>query len=300
MKIAIILNGISLHKKIFYKKYFPLLQKVGSIEVFETHSTHDGVSLAQRAIHKRFDVIVAAGGDGTVHQVVNGMMREDLSAEKLPMLAVIPIGSGNDFARSMGNIFSPDVWMNLLIEQKPTKVDVGKITFLDDKEKQDVYFINEADIGMGPEVVKKVLSSGRPFGSAVAYYLSILSTFISYKPFQATLTSDHWQWTGKVRTLAIANGKFYGNGLGIAPDAILNDGKYSTFIVEDVSVLDFVWFSNTLKQCRKVKHEKVHYHEAEEVELRAESKAVIEADGEIVGTLPVKINILPQRIRLLM
>jgi diacylglycerol kinase family enzyme len=112
--------------------------------------------------------------------------------------------------------------------------------------------------------------------------------------------ADQWQWNGKVRTLTVANGKYYGNGLGIAPVAKMDDGKFSTFIVEDVSALDFIWFSNTLKQCKKILHKKVHYGETKTIELHSELDAVIEADGEVVGKLPVKIDVLPGRIKLLM
>lgn len=298
MRIAIILNGISLHKGFFHKKYVTALRQVGEVEVFET-SGHDAISLTQQAIHNNFDVIMAAGGDGTVHQVVNGMMRENLAAEKLPMLGVIPIGSGNDFVRTLSNRMKPERLVKSLVERRVDRFDIGMITFLNQEDQQPVYFINEADIGMGPEVVRKVLNSKKPFGSAVAYYVSILSTFVFYKPFYVTAKTSIGQWRGKIRTLAVANGKYFGNGLGIAPDAEPHDGKFSTFIVEDVSVLDFIWFSNTLKKCKKVSHRKVHYGETQTIELYAESNTVIEADGEVVGKLPVRIDLIPQRIRLL-
>lgn len=299
MRIAIILNGISLHKKNFYKKYFPLLQDIAIVGVFETQSNVDAFGLAQHAIHNNVDAILAAGGDGTIHHVVNALMDEELRVEELPMFGVIPLGSGNDFARSLGDSVKPEALVKLLAERKTKGIDVGRISFLGNAKKPNVYFINEADIGMGPDVVRKVMSSRKPFGSAVAYYVSILSTFISYKPFQVTVRTDQWQWSGKIRTLAIANGKYFGNGLGIAPDAETDDGKFSTFIVEDVSVLDFIWFSNALKRCKEVNHKKVHYNETKSIELRSELNTVIEADGEVVGNLPVRIDLLPKRIRLL-
>lgn len=163
------------------------------------------------------------------------------------------------------------------------------------------YFINQADIGMGPDVVRRVLNSGRPFGSGVAYYLAILKTFFTYKPFTAKASAAEWNWEGKIRTLAIANGKYYGNGLGIAPDALPDDGLFSAFICGDVSVFDFIRLSGTLKKCKKVTLPKVQYRTTQSIELYSpEADAVIEADGEVVGKLPVRIDILPKRIRFLM
>ena len=301
MKVAIILNGISLKKKFLYHEILPVLRAAFNIEVFETITQNDAITLASKATEKKYDVILAAGGDGTVHQVVNGILHERENSSHLPALGLIPIGSGNDFARTLSVSNDPYELVELIKNFKPHKIDVGKLTYSKDATGEEAvrYFINEVDVGMGPKVVKKVLASGRPFGSAVTYYLAILSTFATYTPFPVQITTSGWRWEGKIRTLALVNGRYYGNGLCIGPDAKPDDGKLSTFICGDVSVFDFVRFSSELKKGKYVRIPNVFYNEAQAAELTSPGPCVIQADGELLGWLPATIGMLPYSIPVL-
>ena len=204
MKIAIILNGISLEKQIFYKKFLPELSSLFSVEVFETLTSNDAVSLASKAVDKRFDIILAAGGDGTLHQVLNGMLNGRENYTNLPMLGTIPVGTGNDFARSIQIKKKVDQLIVLLQNPKPKQIDIGKVQYTTKANKtEERYFINVVDLGMGPEVVKKVMASGRMFGAGLSYYFSILSTFLHYKVMLVHAKADDWEWHGKLQFRAI-------------------------------------------------------------------------------------------------
>src|SRR5688572_2235950 len=226
----VILNGISLKKKLFYHEYLPALSDVFDVEVHETLSRNDAKTLASKFTDRYVDIILAAGGDGTLNQVVNGVLRDREEATKLPLLGVIPIGSGNDFARGAGAKINVEQTVKTFATGTPRPIDVGIVEYSltpdRNSERGSAYFVNVADIGMGPEVVGRVLSSGRPFGSEVAYYKSILNTFMTYKPMVVSAVTPGWTWEGKLRTLAIANGKYYGHGLCIAPDAVMDDRMF--------------------------------------------------------------------------
>lgn len=284
-----------------YHEVLPRLNAHFEVEVFETLTQNDAVLLASKATDKNFDVILAAGGDGTVHQVLNGILRDRENRSNLPVLGVVPIGSGNDFARSLKLKLNRDGLLDLLKNGKPKKVDVGKITFRksDTGEVATRYFLNEADIGMGPEVVQKVMASGRPFGSEISYYMAILSTFISFKPIAVKAITPTWQWEGSIRTLAIANGNYYGHGLCIAPDARPDDGKFATFICSGVSAFTFMRYSNDLKKGKHIRIPQISYNEAEVVDLTSAENCTIEADGEILGLLPARIEMLQKQILVL-
>lgn len=301
MKIAIILNGISLRKEILYHKMLPALRREFNVEVFETLTQNDATPLTIKAIDKHFDVVIAAGGDGTVHQVVNGLFA-DADARSMPVLGVIPMGSGNDFARCLGIQAEPARLVAALKNFQPRKIDAGKITYHAAhgiEETRVRYFVNEADIGMGPEVVRRVMASGRPFGSAVSYYLAILSTFATYRPLEVKAATPGWTWQGKIRTLAVANGNYFGNGLCISPDARPDDGKFGTFTCGAVSVFDFLRYSSDLKKGRHVRIPGITYNEASTIELSSPDPCAIEADGEILGYLPARIELLPKIISVL-
>lgn len=300
MKVAIILNGISLEKKSFYKNVVPILQKSFLVEVFETRSRHDAVALASKAVDKKFNVIIAAGGDGTTHQVVNGVLQGREQYRDLPALMVFPVGTGNDFARSLN--IKPDVnQLMFLLKNFSTKnIDVGNIAFTNQQgESENRYFVNVADAGMGPEVVKRVLNSDRILGSGVSYYLAILTTFLKYKPVEVVASTPTLTWRGKLRTLAIANGKYYGHGLCIAPDAKPDDGVFDSFICGDASVIDFILQSNHLKKGEHIVHPKVEYNKANVFELHAEKSCAIEADGEWLGFLPAKVEMTSIKLKFL-
>lgn len=300
---VIILNGISLKKKLFYHEYLPVISQIFNVEVHETLSKNDARSLASKFTDKYVDVILAAGGDGTIHQVVNGMLKGRETEKKLPTLGVIPIGSGNDFARGAGLKISIEQTIQVLSDFKVRPIDVGLIEFNElpavQTEKGTAYFVNVADIGMGPEVVGKVLSSGRPFGSEVAYYKSILSTFLTYKPMVVKAVTEHWTWEGKLRTLAVANGQYYGHGLCIAPGAIMDDRMFSVFICGNVSVFDFIMHTGTLKKGRNIVMDEVLYKTATSIEFSSESPCPIEGDGEILGWLPARVTLIEKQINFL-
>jgi len=232
-----------------------------------------------------------------VFQVANGMLKHD---GDLPVMAVLPLGSGNDFARGL-NIPNGNVEFIKMVESmRVMELDVGKVSYTKDDGALDFsYFLNVADVGMGPVVVQKVLRSGRPFGSAIAYYASIISTFFYFRPRQMKAVAARWTWEGKMRSFAIANGKYYGHGLCIAPMAKLDDGMFEIFACGDASALDFIFQSIPLKKGKRLNHPKVSYYYADQVELTSTEHCMIEADGELLGTLPASVAMASKKIKFL-
>lgn len=300
MKIAIILNGISLEKEKFYKKILPKLTALFNVEVFETATTNDAVALASKAVNKKFDIILSAGGDGTLHQVLNGVLREREHHSNLPILGVIPVGTGNDFARAVHVGKNVNKLIGLLQNPNPKPIDIGKVWYTNDaRETEERFFINVVDLGMGPEVVKKVMDSDRIFGPSLSYYFSILSTFLHYKVMTIHAKADGWEWSGKMRSMAIANGNYFGHGMNIAPDALPNDKLFDVFIAGNVSALFFILKSHVLKVGKKVTHPEVWYRKMATIELTSESPCAIEADGEYLGVLPARVEMMTQTIKFL-
>lgn len=299
MRVAIILNGLSGKRKYFYSRLLPVIREQYEADVFETRSRTDAFDFSVKAVSEKYNLILAAGGDGTIHQVVNGMLHENLAADQLPMLSILPVGSGNDFARTLNITLDPQTLRKRLISLTPGLIDIGAIRFQKAEGEVHAYFINVASAGMGPEVLNKLNSGKKRFGSAFAYYVAILSTFVSYRCMQISIQTSEWKWSSKLRTLAIGNGKFFGSGLCIAPEAEPNDGLFSAFICGSVSVFDFIRYTGTLKNSRKVNHPKVAYRTAEMFEMTSELPCRIEADGELLGFLPARVEVIPGRIKFL-
>lgn len=292
-RIVVVLNGISTQKKFFYNEILPVLKTVANVSVQETRSRNDAVILASKAVEENVDAILAAGGDGTLHQVVNGVLFGREEETNLPAIGLIPIGSANDFARTINARRNPKTLQHLLTDFKPKPVDVGKFTFHDGSHH---YFINIADTGMGPDVAKRINGGKKPLGADAAYYWAILKTFFSYAPTEITVTTEAWSWTGKVRTLALANGKCFGHGLYVAPDALPDDGLFSVFIGGDISVWDFIRYSGRLKKGKIIHHPEIFYRQAKQLTITSPHLLMVEADGELLHPLPVHVEVLEKKL----
>lgn len=296
MKIAIILNGISRKKKKFYKEIYPILTDHFNVEVLETQHAGHAEELAATALNQEFDCILAAGGDGTLNHVINGMMKN--GSGNLPPIGLIPLGSGNDFARTCS--LRPEARQLIqLLKAGPKPTDIGKIECVYNGEKITRYFINECSLGMGPEVVKRLNKSSSKWGPDLSYFISIVSTFISHRPQEILCKTNSWTWKGKARVIAIANGKSFGNGIFITPDANPGDGILNSFIAGNVPLWKFLILLQTLKKKRKIDDPDIHYNTLAHMELSSAEECLLEAEGELVGLLPATITVLLDKINIL-
>jgi diacylglycerol kinase (ATP) len=296
--VAVILNGISRQKKVFCSEIQPALQKKFAVTVFETCYDRHARDLAREACSGNFAVIVAAGGDGTLHHVVNGMLQS--GAPQLPSLGLFPLGSGNDFARTC--MLKPDVdhLIRLVETAKPLATDIGRLICRSDSGGENTeFFINECSLGMGPDVVRRLIASNRKLGPFLTYHSAIIRTFLGLSAQTITCKSSSWEKSGKMRVIAIANGKCFGHGLYISPDAIPDDGTLNVFVASDVPLWRFLLYLHALKRNRKLNNDYTYYGVSTGVELNSEEICPIETDGELAGYLPARIDILPGRINFL-
>lgn len=298
MRIAIILNGISRNKGKFYRRIYPSLAQEFNTTIFETRYAGHAEKLASQAVADRYEVVIAAGGDGTLHQVTNGLLKHDGSTR--PALGIIPLGTGNDFARCCH--LRPDASQisSLLRTFRPKPTDVGQITCVDKDGKNIIrYFINVCSLGMGPEVVRRLVKSNRAWGPTLTYYASILSTFFAHRPVEVLYKTRDSEWKGKARVIAIANGQSFGNAMYVAPGASIDDGKFSSFIAGEIHLIRFLIYLQMVKGRRKIVAPGIMYHTLEKVELSSSESCLLEGDGEIEGLLPATITVVPGKIAIL-
>lgn len=299
MRIAIILNGISRKKTKFYSDFLPALKSKFDVEIFETQSENHATELAAKATANAFDVILSAGGDGTLHQIINGVLNSQ-NKKKQPAIGIIPLGTGNDFARTCGIKSDVNQLIQFLEKNKAEPIDIGFVNCVDKNGKAVArYFINACSLGMGPEVVKRLKKSDRSLGPSLTYFKAITATFLSHKPQEVYAQSDSLEWKGKARVLAVANGKSFGNALYIAPDAEPQDGQFNIFVAGDLPLWKFLLYLQTIKSGKKLVDPKITYGKLNALELTAPEPCAIEAEGEAIGFLPARITLLPSLINVL-
>lgn len=239
------------------------------------------------------DIIIAIGGDGTCNEVVNGMM--NLSHQ--PILAIVPFGTGNDFASAHAP-FEINTFLRSLEALKHEVVDVGKIQFSDEER----YFLNIADIGFGGHVVT-IMNRQRELGlrGKISYGVAILRAFVSFKKPTLKITGTAIHHTGKTLFAAFCNGSMFADGLTISPESSPFDQQMELVIIGDVSLMEYIRNLKNLKQGKRIHHPEVHYlklNDKTTVEV-IEGVAFTELDGEMGSSGGITISMIPRGIKLL-
>ncbi len=266
------------------------------------------LTLPQKAADEGFTHFIAVGGDGTLNEVVNGIINSfkteegcDWAKIKEIKIGILPSGSGNDFVKNLG-YKTLDELKNLINRDSSGLVDVGFAEYLDrGMNKAERFFINVSDVGIGGEVVinKEKLPMALP--GEVNYFLAIVSTFLTYKKKLINVKAKEFNWEGTVLNFVIANAKYFGNSIGIAPHAEISDGKFAITNIGNISLKDYFMNIGTAKKCKKIIHPEVFYTESEELLIENADKRplTIDMDGEFIGYAPVKFTCLKQKLNFL-
>lgn len=269
------------------------------------------VDLAQKALKDGKNTIITVGGDGTHNEVINGVLAHfkignnseiesyDLENLKKIRLGLYPAGTGNDFSKSINIKPNALQLKNEIANGKSRLLDLGWTSFTDKQNKPtNRFFINITDVGMGGEVARKLENKIPLLSNKTQYAIRIVSTFLTYKKALIQAKSENYDWKGQVMNFIVANGKWFGNGLGVAPDAILDDGFFEIAILGDIGLLDYLKHLDTVKKGEKVIHPEVNYNRFKEITITSGdgSSVPIDMDGEFVGYAPLTLKNIPQTI----
>lgn len=311
MKIAFLINGTAkgLDK---LKKSIDTAFKEHDPKLFISEKAGHVTQLAQTAVSRGYDTIIVCGGDGTLNEGINGIIESFKSGlgdspdaydwEKIAQIkvGVLPSGSGNDFSKTIHVTKEIEYLKNLIAQQRSHLIDVGWVSFFkSDKEPSHRFFINITDVGMGGETVLKLQNNKiKALGPDFNYFWAITSTLATYEKVKIRASGENFLWEGKAINFVVANGKYFGNGLGVAPDASVTDGKFDIVIIGDVSLLDYFKNLGTVKKCEKVIHPEVHYYQMERVTIESMEtrKISIDMDGEFIGYAPMTLVNIHQKI----
>jgi diacylglycerol kinase (ATP) len=253
------------------------------------HPGH-ATELAKEYTKSKTHIIIAVGGDGTANEVINGIM--SFSTEERPIFYVLANGTANDFVRGELQHFTINKFLQSLCAQKNTSIDIGLVSI---NEKSN-YFLNIADAGIGG----KVDSQRKYFGGKFSYFSAILRGFLWYKKPNVSIKMNDIEMTGPLLMMAICNGKMFGDGLIIAPDAKIDDGFLNLSLFSKVSMIDYLRNLSRLRSGIKLDHVEVSYFKCQKVELKVkEGELFTETDGELFESGDVTYEIVLQAIRLL-
>ena len=266
----------------------------------ETQYAGHAQKLAKEICAEGFDIIGVVGGDGTCHEVLNGMIENDEPISPKTSLALIPAGTGSDFLRTLPTTKDPIEALQIAAFGQDRIVDIGECT-TQDRER---YFINVAGFGVNGEVAERSNKSSKMFGGRVTFVKATLQSSLSYKPQTVSLKWEYQEqehsWTGDVLSCFIANGKYCGGGMNVGATGSIDDGLADITLLEPIGPIEQViklrkLYNGTIHELKQVQQ---FQSTALHATARKNATVKIELDGECGGTLPAKFQILPQKLRI--
>jgi len=310
MKIAILING-SIRK--FQNTVDEIKQGFDGLDyqIFISEYAGHFMTLCSQALEDNYQCFIFVGGDGSLNEGINGIVKyhqlnesenvadyDWLSISKIKV-GVFAAGSGNDFIKSVNLDESLSTLVTNIKNQSSQMVDVGWMRCLDFDDQNIVnFFINVTDVGMGGEVVRRKSKMPKLLSGKLTYFLAITTTIALYKKCHIKAHNQTFHWQGKVLNMVVANAKYFGNSLGIAPDADVTDGQFSLVIVGDVSLFEYFKKLPLLKKCVKINHSEISYHKVNEINIVPTDMRTItiDMDGELIGKAPMSLKCLQQKI----
>lgn len=270
------------------RKLPDILQRLeaGGIET-SCHATTgegDATLAAADAIKRKFDIIIAAGGDGTLYEVINGMAEQAYR----PKLGIIPLGTTNDFARALG---IPKHWefaVDLIIQKHTRSIDVGKVN--------KRYFINIAGGGSITELTYEVPSKLKTVIGQLAYYMKGLELLPRLRPIEMYFRADGVELHEEVMMFLIANSNSVGGFDKIAPDANLQDGLFDVFILKKCNLAEFIRIVSLALRGEHVNDPHLIHFKTKYLQISSPDYVQINLDGEFGGMLPSTFSVLPSHL----
>ncbi|WP_220740818.1 diacylglycerol kinase family lipid kinase [Leuconostoc miyukkimchii] len=247
---------------------------------------------AKRAAEAGFDLIIAAGGDGTINEVVNGLA----PLKKRPMMAVIPAGTTNDYARALKlPRDEPLESAKIIFQHETIKMDIGKI----DQAKETKYFMNIAALGTVSEVTYAVPSLMKSLYGYLAYLVKGAELITRIKPVNAKVSYDGGEYSGKISMIFLALTNSVGGFESIVPDAKLDDGKFTLLIIKESNLAQILQIvAQMLNGGKHIDNPQMIYKKTSQVEILPldEDQLKVNLDGEYGGDAPMVFTDLQQHI----
>ncbi|HEV2803012.1 MAG TPA: diacylglycerol kinase family protein [Pyrinomonadaceae bacterium] len=273
-----------------------------------TERAGDATVIARREAAAGRRLLIACGGDGTVSEVANGILESGADAE----LGILPSGTGGDFRRTLGIPNGARDAAAALRTGRSRRVDVGRVEFQTRAgERAERYFLNVASCGMGGEVIRRVeeksggwlaTASRRVAGGQGAYALASLQAAVSFaRPTLRIQLDERPEFRLAVTNLCVANARYFGGGMKIAPEAKLDDALFDVVAVGDLDTLKILTNVYRLYLGTHLGMREVAHTHARRLHVSAEhdnDQVLLEIDGELLGTLPATFELLPRRLSL--
>lgn len=291
---------------LFAKMQDPIERSLGGFDVTFTERGRHAVEIAKDAALAGRETVIAVGGDGSIHEVVSGLMAARVEGAKSTRLGIIGQGTGGDFRKTLGIEHRLDQYCAAIAGGKTRAVDVGRFSYLDhNEESSSSFFINILSIGMGGLVDQYVADASRALGGTVAYFAASLKGLIHSEIGVLNCTihegASSRQEEIHSRMLAICNGRYFGSGMFVAPMAELDDGLFEVVDLGSASRLNFAMGSSKIYTGAHLKSPETKHFRCDKITIELANQSIrdkflLDVDGEPLGKLPLEVEVMPRAL----
>jgi YegS/Rv2252/BmrU family lipid kinase len=269
-----------------------------TVHEYFTQGMMHASSLASECLEDEARTIVCVGGDGTFNEIVNGILQHKRAG--LPELALIPVGTGSDFARTINMSRDIDEAVSVLLHGASRLCDVGKVTFRDQNHQWVRYFINVFDMGLGGKVVRIANRIPKNLGGFLTFFISSLGALVTFRRMRVRIEVDGIPVDeGVMWIVGAANGQFFGGGMHMAPMARITDGVFECLYVKDTSIFKFlVHVLGKVYDGQHLQYKNVHHTSGKCIRITSAHSCLSEIDGEEEKAREVVVSVIPKSLKI--
>lgn len=300
---AIIINPKSGKRKFREQLHYLFLQLKRANILFDHRVTQfagHATAIAKRQAEKGYTNFVIVGGDGTISETINGLMSSNIDDKSAFSIAIIPKGTGNDWARFWGLSRNYQHSIGVFLQHKKRLIDIGRVDFTYKDKQKTHYFINSVGFGLDAAVVNITQRMKRYIGShSFLYTIALLKAVFTYRAENVRVETAETTISDKMFTMNVANGCYSGGGMKQNPNAIPYDGLLDTILAKKPTFLDIISALRRLFNGKLLEHPIIESFQAKDITLDCGTNILMEADGIIVnGTSPFRICIIANAIQM--
>lgn len=281
-----------------------LFEILGPFDFRMTWAPGTATELAREALKDGYDIVASLGGDGTHNETVNGFFERGKAINPEAALAILPFGTGGDFRKSLLLENDIAVAARRILDTSPQPCDVGRMRFLSHHDEEtERYFLNIASFGVSGLVDQKVNQTSKALGGTVSFLVGTLQALGEYTPQKVKmLIDDRIQTEVCIQNIAVANGKYFGGGMKVAPYASIEDGLFDLVIIRDLPWMEMLRNGVKLYEGTHLEAPGISHLQARKVYAEPANPGepvLLDIDGEAPGKLPATFEILPGAIKIM-
>ncbi len=285
IRTKVIVNPNSKPRKIqrHLKKSLRILKQNGfRLSILFTKHEGEVQPKVEEAVRQGFEAVVIAGGDGSVNEAINGMVGRGIP------LGILPFGGSNVLARELRIPMNPEEAARVIIRRRLRKIDLGKA--------QDRYFSMMASCGYDAYAISRTSRKIKKVISRYAYIWAGIKDFLGYRPTEVRLVLDNGKVVDRGTFVVVSNTHFYGGTHEVTPFAEIDDGFLDICIYKGKWQIGLVHFALNVISKKHLKLKNVHYYRIRKVYMTADKNTLVQVDGDLLGALPVTVEIVPEAL----